>query len=140
MIWDFNIHDGCWEIGLSLWPWTSAKVCAPPPFPPPYIHMDADTYLTSLANVLQAALCPLTDKKNCFDPKSLTCLLSWRSPTQVFLKALWIQCPSPGGLWLFPVLIWYNWSWKMQLGTINYSFSIKYLITTETMKILNAGN
>lgn len=28
----------------------------------------------------------------------------------------------------------------MQLGTINYSFSIKYLITTETMKILNAGN
>lgn len=28
----------------------------------------------------------------------------------------------------------------MQLDSINYSFSIKYLIATETMKILNAGS
>lgn len=57
----WSIHDGGWQIGLSLWPWTSAKEVSPPAFPPQYTQeLDGDAYLTSLANVLQAVPIPVT--------------------------------------------------------------------------------
>lgn len=137
---DCSWHDGWWEMAWVCG--NEGKVCAPSAFPLHYVCLlNGDAYLFSLANVLLAVLIPLTDRKAAILVLTpLTCLLTYPSPyPNVLLGTLWIQWPTVGGLCsLFPVLIWYNWSWKRQLGTINYSFSIKYLTTTETKKNLNA--